>query len=93
LVVAIVTVDLYLPGNGSLKDKRQVLQSLKAGLRNRFNISVAETGHHDLWQRAEIGIAAISPDRLRVQKEVDRILKFIGGRSGVDLVGESVEFI
>lgn len=52
-------VEVFLPYASSLKDKRQTIQSLTDRLRKRFSISVAEVEHHDLWQRASIGFAAV----------------------------------
>src|SRR5829696_5815100 len=49
--VGILTFDIHLPENGSLKGKRRDLKSLKAYLQHRFGASVAEVDHHDLWQR------------------------------------------
>lgn len=46
--------ELEVYGCQSLKEKRSVVKSLKDRLHDRFNVSVAETGHHDLWQRAEL---------------------------------------
>ncbi|HSW57490.1 MAG TPA: DUF503 domain-containing protein, partial [Dehalococcoidales bacterium] len=61
--VGICTVKLRLPDNLSLKGKRQVVKSLTARLKNKFNISVAEVEDNDLWQLATIGICFISNDQ------------------------------
>ncbi len=60
--VGILRVDLHVPGAHSLKDKRRVIRSLKDRLFARFNVSVAEVGAQDLWQRAELGIALVALD-------------------------------
>jgi hypothetical protein len=60
--VAVLRIDLHLPYARSLKDKRMALRSLRDRLRKRFNVSVSELEHQDLWQRATIGIASIGPD-------------------------------
>ncbi len=57
--VCILQVDLHFPENGSLKGKRKELSSLKAQLQRRFGAAVAETGHHDLWQRSELTAALV----------------------------------
>ncbi len=54
MVIGIIAWELEVFGCHSLKEKRSVVKSLKDRLHDRFNISVAETGHHDLWQRAEL---------------------------------------
>jgi len=58
-----MTWELHLSGCQSLKDKRRVLKSLKDRLHNKFNLSVAETGHHDLWQRAELTCCIVATER------------------------------
>ena len=57
--VCILQVDLHFPDNGSLKGKRKELSSLKAQLQRRFGAAVAETDHHDLWQRSEVTAALV----------------------------------
>jgi uncharacterized protein YlxP (DUF503 family) len=60
MVVGTLELELLLPGAGSLKEKRAVLNRLKDRIRTRFNASVAEVGEQDLWQRARIGVAVVS---------------------------------
>src|ERR1700761_4028709 len=58
--VAKLTIELSIPHAQSIKDRRQVVRSLKDKLRQGFNVSVAELDDAALWNRATIGIAAIS---------------------------------
>ena len=55
-------MDIHLPHAQSLKDKRMVVRRLKDRLRSKFNVSVAETDHLDLWQRAAISVTTVSSD-------------------------------
>jgi uncharacterized protein len=57
--VCLLEIHLHFPHNGSLKGKRRELSSLKAQLQRRFGASVAETDHHDLWQRATLTAALV----------------------------------
>jgi uncharacterized protein len=57
--VCVLQIHLHFPDNGSLKGKRRELSSLKAQLQRRFGASVAETDHHDLWQRATLTAALV----------------------------------
>lgn len=68
MVVGIVRLELHLPGAQSLKDKRQVVRSLKERLRERVHASVAEVEHQDLWQRAAIGIVVVAADGGQVRE-------------------------
>jgi uncharacterized protein YlxP (DUF503 family) len=87
MVVGVRQWDLQLFGCHSLKDKRAILQSLKAALRNGLNLSVAETGHQDAWQRAEIACSAIASDRTVVEemlRSADRIVERADGARIID---------
>jgi len=84
--VAVLTLELRIEHAQSLKDKRQVVRSLKDTLRHHFNVSVAEIDPSDLWQRATIGVAAISGSRdllaqlmQSVEKDAARIARDAGG--------------
>jgi uncharacterized protein YlxP (DUF503 family) len=75
MLVALCRFDLRIPGVGSLKEKRHVVKTLTSSLRQKFNVSVAEVDHHDLWQRAGIGVSAVAADGYhlkRVMHEVER---------------------
>jgi uncharacterized protein YlxP (DUF503 family) len=60
-----------------LKDKRAALRPVVDGIRNRFPVAVAETGHQDRWQRAEIGVAAVSASAKVVLEVVDDVERFV----------------
>jgi uncharacterized protein len=57
--VCLLEIHLHFPDNGSLKGKRKELSSLKSHLQRRFGAAVAETDHHDLWQRATLTAALV----------------------------------
>ena len=86
MIVAITTWELHLPACHSLKEKRGVLKPLTAGLRRALNVSVAETGHQDLWQRAEIACAAIGTARAVVDETVRAADRFVEEADGVRIV-------
>jgi uncharacterized protein YlxP (DUF503 family) len=71
MVVGVMAWQLEIIGCQSLKEKRSVLKSLKDRLHNRFNVSVAETGHQDAWQRAELTACVVSSDRRQVDSILD----------------------
>ncbi len=68
MVVGLCTVELYIPDGHSLKAKRQVLLSLKDRLRDKFNVSIAEVGDQDLWQKAVLGMACVANEGAYVNK-------------------------
>ena len=70
-------VDLMLHGSHSLKEKRRPLKSLVERLGNRFNVSVAEVDHHDLHQRAAIGVALVAVDGGNLHSRMNAVKEFI----------------
>ena len=63
MVIGVISWELEILGAQSLKEKRSVVKGLKDRLHDRFNVSAAETAHHDLWQRSEITACVVSSDR------------------------------
>ncbi len=84
--VGILRVSLHIAGASSLKAKRQVVRSLKDRLSARFNVSVAEVGAQDLWQRAELGIAKVCLDGRRADAELRTLENFIQSRPGATVL-------
>ncbi len=76
-IVAAGHLRLQLPMSHSLKDKRQVLRSLQSRLREKFNLSVAETGAQDRWQIAELTIAYATSDAAQARATLDQVADFI----------------
>jgi uncharacterized protein len=75
--VLTLTVDLHLPECRSLKAKRSVLKSVIETSRRRFSVAVAETDHHDKWQRAEVGVAAVASTPAQVVDVIDEVERFV----------------
>jgi hypothetical protein len=69
VIVALLAVELFVPGARSLKDKRMVLRRIKDRLA-KFNVAVAEVDHHDLWQRAALGIVTVSTSEEHAGREL-----------------------
>jgi uncharacterized protein YlxP (DUF503 family) len=70
-------VELHLPDVDSLKRKRQVLKGLKERVRARFECSVAEVDHQDVWQRATLAVAYVSGDARHANEVVSKAMDFI----------------
>ena len=77
MVVLVGEVQLHLPESRSLKDKRQVVKSLKERIRNRFNVSIAEVDYLDLWQRCAIAIAVVSTTRAHADEVLANVVDFV----------------
>jgi len=78
MVVGVLRLTLHIEGAASLKDKRQVVRKVVDRLRSRFNVSVAEVGDNDIWQRARIGISAVANDHSFVNEVLDKCTRDAG---------------
>lgn len=94
MVIGLLTLELTIPNVFSIKDKRQVLKSLKARLRNKFNISVAEVAEQDTWHVGVIGIACVSTDSRQAHKLLNRVAHWVeDARLDCDLADYAIEIL
>jgi uncharacterized protein YlxP (DUF503 family) len=93
MLIGLLQLELHVPGAHSLKDKRQVLQSLIETMRRRFNVSVAEVGRQDAWQQAELGIATVANERRFLDEVLSRVESFVEGEPRVEVTGTSRELL
>ena len=94
-MIAFLTLELHIEAAQSLKDKRQVVRSLKDRLRNSFNVSVAELDPGNIWNRATIGVVSLSNshDYLDgLMKNVERAATRIANNHGADVADSFVEY-
>jgi len=78
--VAFLEIHLHFPEGHSLKEKRKQVVSLKEQLRKRFGASVAETAHHELWQRATLTAALVGGECSRVETAATGMERFVEAR-------------
>ena len=93
MFIGCLQVELLIPDSTSLKEKRMVVKSIKQRLQNKFNISVAEIDHQDLWQRATLGIAMVSNEHKHVTQAMNRILDFIDDQDNSQVIDHQIEII
>jgi uncharacterized protein len=77
--VYLAEIQLHFPDNGSLKGKRKELNGLKAQLQRRFGAAVAETDHHDLWQRAGLTAALVGRDVGLLRERAADVERYVWG--------------
>ena len=87
MYAAAVRYDLRIPGVRSLKAKRAVVRPLIESLRSRMPVSVAEVEHHDRWQRAAIGVAAVASTHAHLRDLLDSVDRFVWSRPDVEVIG------
>jgi len=93
MIVGLITWELHLASCQSLKDKRSVLKSLKDRLHQRFNVSVAETAHQELWQRAELTASVVSTDRRHAENVLREADRLVAGADGARIVDTSTSYL
>jgi uncharacterized protein YlxP (DUF503 family) len=93
VTVGVLRLTIYLPENHSLKGKRSVLRTIKARIRNKFNVSIAEAGDHDIWQRAMLGISQVGTDEPFVDAALREVVRAIDDMQIAELGEERIEFL
>ena len=91
--VGLLTLEIYIPEAHSLKDKRQVLRSLKDRLRGKFNVAIAELDGQDSWQRSVVGVVSLSNNLAHLQQSLRTVLEESEGLLGRDLIGHDLELL
>lgn len=93
MYVGIATVELEVTDALTLKDKRQVVRSLLARIRNTFNVSAAEVGHLDSHTFTTFGIAAVANDKSYVHGMLEKVVNLIEREPRALLLGYETEFV
>jgi len=91
--IGLLTLEIHIPDAHSLKDKRQVLRSLKDRLRHRYNVAVAELDHQETWQDSVIGVVTLSGNAGHVEQLLRAIFAESERLLGRDLVSHEMEVI
>ena len=93
MIVGALRIELRVHGARSLKQKRGVLRSISARLRNRFHVSVAEIGGQDTWQRAELGVAIAASGGHVAQQMARQVLDGVEEMHTAEVVGSQFELL
>ena len=91
MVVGTLRVDFHLTDNRSLKGKRKVVRSMVDKVKSRFNVSVAEVGANDKWQKIELGISAVGNDRRHVDSSLNHVLGFLDSLCLAEVIHTEME--
>ena len=92
MVVALLSLELHLETAQSLKDKRMILRSVRARIKH-FNVAVAEVGHLDLWQRAQVAVVTIGPTRDDADRTLNSVVDEIDRAEPGLIIHSTVEFL
>jgi uncharacterized protein YlxP (DUF503 family) len=92
--IGVCTIELRLPGNGSLKGKRAVIKSVVTRVSREFNVSIAEVDAQNIWQRAVLGVACVSSSAEYAHGQLERVAHWIElNRPDVELLEYEIEML
>lgn len=92
--IGVCQIEMHIPENHSLKDKRHVVKSIISQVRNKFEVSIAEIEHQDNWQIASLGIAYVSNDARHANEVLSRVVSFLQeSRIEAEMLDYSIEII
>jgi uncharacterized protein len=91
--IGLLTLEIYIPEAHSLKDKRQVLRSLKDRLRGKFNVAVAELEGEDSWQHSVVGVVSLANNAGFLEQSLRTVLEDSESHLGRDLVSHELEIL
>jgi len=93
MVVGLGIITFRLHDCRSLKGKRKVVKSIISRLRNNFNVSAAEVGANDIYQRAEIGFALVGNNRKVINSKIDKIFNLAEELGLAEIIDTEMEII
>ena len=93
MIVGAALVDIHVHGSQSLKQKRGVVRSIVSRVRNRFNLSVAEVGGQETWQRATLAFSAVGSDERILRQALENAMAFVEDLHLAEVIGTEVEII
>ena len=93
MVVGTCRLELRIPHAASLKEKRQVLRSIKDRVQNRFNVSIAEVGYLEEWQRATLAVACVSNEAKVVDEVLSKVVDCVEGHGSALLLDYAIDLV
>lgn len=91
--VAVLRLELLIPGARSLKDRRQAVRSLKERLRNKFDAACAEVGDLETWNRAFLGVSCVANEKSVLQDIAAEIGRYAQNDAAVQVTGFQKDFV
>jgi len=93
MTIGVLKIALFIHNSNSLKEKRMCLHSLKARLRNSFNVAVTQIDDEDKWQKATLAIVGAERDKRNMDSTLCDVINFISKFNGVDLINHEMELL
>jgi len=93
MLVGVCEIELFIPESGSLKEKRFILESLKKRIHQKFNVSVAEIGDTEKWQRATFGAALVSNESRFIDEVFAKMINLIETDGRAEVIKYSTDIL
>lgn len=93
MIIGICTCEIFIFNANSLKSKRSVVKSIIEKSKNRFNISIAEVGEYDKWQKSIIAFSTISNDQKIVEETIEKVINFFDSYSEIEIINIKREIL
>ena len=93
MVIGICQLDLLIRETHSLKGKRRIVKQIIGRIKNKFNVSIAEVGDHDLWQRSQIGFCLVGNERRFINSALDKIVDLIETINSAEITNADIEIL
>ena len=93
MVIGICQLDILIRETHSLKGKRRIVKQIIGRVKNKFNVSIAEVGDQDLWQRSQIGFCLVGNERRFINSALDKIVDFIETINSAEITKADIEIL
>jgi hypothetical protein len=93
MTIGILKLSLFIHESNSLKEKRMVLHSLKAKIRNKFNVAITQIDDEDKWQKTTLAIVGVEKDRRNMNSVLSEIINFVENFNSTELINHEMEMI
>ena len=93
MIIGICTCEIFIFNANSLKSKRSVVKSIIEKSKNRFNISIAEVGENDKWQKSIIAFSTISNNQKIVEETIEKVINFFDSYSEIEIINIKSEIL
>ena len=91
--IGLLSLEIHIESAQSLKDKRQVVRSLKDRIRRRFNVSIAEVDHQSSWQLCTVAVVAVASNQAGVESLLGSVERMAADTLGRDLTDSTIQLI
>ncbi len=93
MVIGISRIEIYLPENHSLKEKRHAMTRIVERTKGRFNISIMEIDQTNLWQKATVGFAVVGVKQDHVSSTIENVSRYIESMYIGQVIGSKTEIM